>query len=327
MGVNFKDILEPEKISFKDLEGRTIAIDAYNTIYQFLSGIRQQDGQPLADSNGNITSHLSGILYRNSSIMDKGIKLIYVFDGERSVYKEKTIAKRQETRKDSEKKWKEALESGDEKEARKFAIRSSKMTPHILESSKKLLDLMGIPYIQANGEGEAQAAYMVQKGDAWAVGSQDYDCLLFGANKIVRNLTLTSKLGDLEFLKLSNVLKKLNLSREELINIALLVGTDFNDGVKGIGAKTSLKLLKNGKLEDTLNKYNEESYEDIETIKNIFLKPNINTDYKIKWKTPNEKGLVEFLCDEHEFSYERVLNAYNKIKKKNTAQKSLENWF
>ncbi|MDL2271261.1 flap endonuclease-1, partial [Methanobrevibacter sp. OttesenSCG-928-I08] len=299
MGVKFKDIVEPEKINFKDLEGRIVAIDAYNTIYQFLSGIRQHDGQPLMDANGNITSHLSGLLYRNSTIIEKGIKPIYVFDGMSHEYKGKTIEKRQEVRKESEEKWKAALEEGDDELARKYAIRSSKMSPYIIESSKKLLDLMGIPHVQAKGEGEAQATYMVQNGDAWAVASQDYDCLLFGADRVVRNLTLSSKLGELELLNLKEILNQLKISREDLINIALLVGTDFNDGKKGIGAKTGLKLFKENKLNDAMKELEKESGEDLETLKNIFLNPDINKDYEIKWKNCDSDGMVEFLSDEH----------------------------
>jgi flap endonuclease-1 len=327
MGVKFKDIVESEKIDFKDLKGRVIVIDAYNTIYQFLSGIRQQNGQPLTDTNGNITSHLSGLLYRNSTMIEKGIKPIYVFDGKSHEYKEKTIEKRREIRKESEKKWKAALEEGDDEIARKFAIRSSRMSPYIIESSKKLLGLMGIPYIQAKGEGEAQATYMVQKGDAWAVASQDYDCLLFGANRIVRNLTLSSKLGELELLNLKKILNKLEISRENLIDIALLVGTDFNDGKKGIGAKTGLKLVKENKLDAAMKELEEESSENLETLRNLFLNPAVNTDYEIKWKNCDSDGMVEFLSDEHGFSKERVLNSSKKINKLNTSQQSLENWF
>ena len=179
MGVKFKDIVSPEEINLKDLEGRTVAIDAYNTIYQFLSGIRQRDGSPLMDHNGNVTSHLSGILYRTSAIVEKGIKPIYVFDGVASEYKSNTIEQRRAIKEEAIEKYKEAKASGNEEEMRKYAIRTSRMSPYIIESSKELLDYMGVPYVQAKGEGEAQGAYMVNQGDAWAVASQDYDCLLF----------------------------------------------------------------------------------------------------------------------------------------------------
>lgn len=328
MGVKFKDIVSPEEISLKDLEGRTVAIDAYNTIYQFLSGIRQRDGSPLMDQNGNVTSHLSGILYRTSSIVDKGIKPIYVFDGESHEHKAKTLEQRRAIKEEAMEKWEEAKAAGNIEDMRKFAIRTSRMSPYILESSKQLLEYMGIPYVQAVGEGEAQGAYMVNQGDAWAVASQDYDCLLFGAPRIVRNLTLSGGLSNLEYLELEKVLEELNLSREQLIDVALMVGTDFNEGIHGIGAKTGLKLIKNNTLEDVLV---QKGITDVEVepdeLREIFLKHDVNTDYKIKFKSAKTDKLVEFMCEEHGFSESRVLNVTEKLKKLSSTQKSLEDWF
>ena len=328
MGVKFKDIVSPEEISLKDLEGRTVAIDAYNTIYQFLSGIRQRDGSPLMDQNGNVTSHLSGILYRTASIVDKGIKPIYVFDGDSSEYKAKTIEQRRAIKEEAMEKWEEAKAAGNIEEARKFAIRTSRMSPYILESSKKLLDYMGIPYVQAEGEGEAQGAYMVEQGDAWAVASQDYDCLLFGAPRIVRNLTLSGGLSNLEYLELEKVLNEIDLTREQLIDVALMVGTDFNEGIHGIGAKTGLKLIRNNSLEDILvQKGITEVEVEPDELRNIFLKHDVNTDYEIKFKSAKKDKLVEFMCEEHGFSESRVLNVTEKLKKLSSTQKSLEDWF
>ena len=328
MGVKFKDIVSPEEISLKDLEGRTVAIDAYNTIYQFLSGIRQRDGSPLMDQNGNVTSHLSGILYRTASIVDKGIKPIYVFDVESHEHKAKTLEQRRAIKEETIEKWREAKAAGNIEEARKFAIRTSRMSPYILESSKELLDYMGIPYVQAVGEGEAQGAYMVEQGDAWAVASQDYDCLLFGAPRIVRNLTLSGGLSNLEYLELEKVLEELELSREQLIDVALMVGTDFNEGIHGIGAKTGLKLIRNNSLEDVLV---QKGITDVEVepdeLREIFLKHEVNTDYEIKFKSAKKDKLVEFMCEEHGFSESRVLNVTDKLKKLSSTQKSLEDWF
>ena len=328
MGVKFKDIVSPEEISLKDLEGRTIAIDAYNTIYQFLSGIRQRDGSPLMDQNGNVTSHLSGILYRTASIVDKGIKPVYVFDGESHEHKAKTLEQRRAIKEEAMEKWREAKAAGNIEEARKFAIRTSRMSPYILESSKELLDYMGIPYVQAIGEGEAQGAYMVEQGDAWAVASQDYDCLLFGAPRIIRNLTLSGGLSNLEYLELEKVLEELELSREQLIDVALMVGTDFNEGIHGIGAKTGLKLIRNNSLEDVLV---QKGITDVEVepdeLRDIFLKHEVNTDYEIKFKSAKKDKLIEFMCEEHGFSESRVLNVTDKLKKLSSTQKSLEDWF
>ena len=328
MGVKFKDIVSPEEISLKDLEGRTVAIDAYNTIYQFLSGIRQRDGSPLMDQNGNVTSHLSGILYRTASIVDKGIKPIYVFDGDSSEHKAKTLEQRRAIKEEAMEKWEEAKAAGNIEEARKFAIRTSRMSPYILESSKKLLEYMGIPYVQAEGEGEAQGAYMVEQGDAWAVASQDYDCLLFGAPRIVRNLTLSGGLSNLEYLELEKVLNDIDLTREQLIDVALMVGTDFNEGIHGIGAKTGLKLIRNNSLEDILvQKGITEVEVEPDELRDIFLKHDVNTDYEIKFKSAKKDKLVEFMCEEHGFSESRVLNVTEKLKKLSSTQKSLEDWF
>ena len=327
MGVKLKDIVEPESISFKDLEGRTVSIDAFNTLFQFLSTIRQRDGRPLTDENGNITSHLSGILYRNSSMIEKDIKPIYIFDGQAPELKSETQAKRREIRDEAEKIYKDALAKGDTEKARKFAMRSSKLSPEIIESSKKLLTLMGIPYIDAKGEGEAQAAYLVQNGDAYAVASQDYDCLLFGAKRVVRNLAVNSNLGNLEYYQLNKVLKELNVTREELVDMGILIGTDFCDGLKGVGAKTALKLAHKGQLKEKIAELQIKSSHDLAEVREIFLNHNVNTDYKIKWEKPNKDKIIEFLCYEHGFSEDRVSKASDKLKNLNSSQGSLDAWF
>ena len=327
MGVKLKDIVEPESINFKDLEGRVVSIDAFNTLYQFLSTIRQRDGRPLTDENGNVTSHLSGILYRNSSMIEKDIKPIYTFDGQAPELKSETQAKRREVREESEKIFKEALKAGDTEKARKYAMRSSKLSPEIIESSKKLLTLMGIPYVEAKGEGEAQAAYLVANGDAYAVASQDYDCLLFGAKRVVRNLAVNSNLGNLEYYQLDKVLRQLDITREELVDMGILIGTDFCDGMKGIGAKTALKLAHKGQLKEKIAELQKESTHDLNEVRDIFLKHNVNTDYKIDWGKPDKDKLIEFMCYEHGFSVERVTKASERLKNLNSSQGSLDAWF
>ena len=327
MGVKLKDIVEPESINFKDLEGRVVSIDAFNTLYQFLSTIRQRDGRPLTDENGNVTSHLSGILYRNSSMIEKDIKPIYIFDGQAPELKSETQAKRREVREESEKIFKEALKAGDTEKARKYAMRSSKLSPEIIESSKKLLTLMGIPYVEAKGEGEAQAAYLVANGNAYAVASQDYDCLLFGAKRVVRNLAVNSNLGNLEYYQLDKVLKQLNITREELVDMGILIGTDFCDGMKGVGAKTALKLARKGQLKEKIAELQKESTHDLDEVRDIFLKHNVNTDYKIDWGKPDKDKLIEFMCYEHGFSVERVTKASERLKNLNSSQGSLDAWF
>jgi flap endonuclease-1 len=328
MGVKFRDIVSPESIKFEQLENKIVALDAANIIYQFLSSIRQADGTPLKDQNGDITSHFSGILYRTSSLIDKGIKPIYVFDGTSDILKKGTQDKRREVKEESQKQWDKALEEGRIEDARKFATRSSRMSRDIIEGSKKLLELMGVPYIQAKGEGEAQASYMVEKGDAWAVGSQDYDCILFGAPRMVRNLTITGGKANLEMINLEKVLKDLQITRKQLVDIAILVGTDFNMGVKGIGAKTGLKLIKqHDNIFNVLENQGIQLEVEPEILRNIFLKHEVVSDYKLQWSSPDTEGVVAFLCGEHDFSEPRVLSALDKFKKIDNKQKSLTDWF
>jgi flap endonuclease-1 len=328
MGVKFKDIVSPENIKFEDLESKIVALDAANVIYQFLSSIRQADGTPLMDQNRNITSHYSGILYRTSSLIEKGIKPVYIFDGVSDILKKDTQDKRRQVKEESQKKWDKALEEGRIEDARKYAVRSSRMSRDIVEGSKKLLELLGVPYIQALGEGEAQASYMVEKGDAWCVGSQDYDCILFGATRMVRNLTITGGKANLELIQLNKVLEKIDITREQLIDVAILVGTDFNKGVKGIGAKTGLKLIKEHEnIFKVIDELDIQMEVEPEILRNIFLKHDVISDYELKWNSPDVDRVVGFLCGDHDFSEPRVLSALNKFKKIDNKQKSLEDWF
>ena len=328
MGVKFKDIVSPEEIRFEDLDGKIVALDAANVIYQFLSSIRQLDGTPLKDHNGRITSHFSGILYRTSALVEKGIKPVYVFDGQSSALKKETQQKRKEIKEESERRWKEALEEGRLDDARKFAVRSSRMSPEIVEGSKKLLKLMGIPYIQAKGEGEAQASYMVARGDAWCVASQDYDCMLFGAPRMVKNLTISGSQTTPELIELDKVLGNLDITREQLVDMAIMVGTDFNQGIKGIGAKKGLKLIKeHGDIYHILEKLDIELDVDPTILRNMFLNHQVDSDYQLKWQKADHEQIIDFLCGEHDFSENRVLSALDKLKKLQTTQSSLEQWF
>ena len=328
MGVKFKDIVSPQEIRFNDLDGKVVALDAANVIYQFLSSIRQYDGTPLRDENGRITSHFSGILYRTSSLIEKGIKPIYVFDGQSSALKKETQQKRREIKEESERKWKEALEEGRVEDARKYAVRSSRMSPEIVEGSKKLIKLMGIPYIQAKGEGEAQASYMVACGDAWCVASQDYDCMLFGAPRMVKNLTISGSQNNPELIELGKILETLDITREQLVDLAIMVGTDFNQGIKGIGAKKGLKLIKeHGDIFHILETLDIQLEVDPQILRDMFLDHEVESDYQLKWGNADQQGIVDFLCGEHDFSEERVLSAVEKLKKLESTQSSLEQWF
>jgi len=339
MGVDINDIIESRVISFGDLKGKIIAIDAYNALYQFLSIIRQPDGTPLRDSMGRVTSHLSGLLYRTSNYVAEGIKPVYVFDGRPPDLKMRTVEERIEIRKKAAEEWEEMLKKGEIEEARIRAQQASFLTKGMVSEAKKLLDYMGIPWVQAPSEGEAQAAYMARKGDAYASASQDFDSLLFGAPILVRNMAITGRRKlprkriyvevKPEMINLNENLKKLEITREQLVDIGILVGTDYNKGIKGIGPKTALKLIKKfGNLENVMREKKIE-IKHYEEIREIFLNPPVTNDYTLSWKNVDEEKLKEFLCGEHDFSEERINTAIEKMRafKKYREQRSLDSWF
>lgn len=348
MGTNIGKLVNEVKrtITFENLFQKCIAIDAFNTIYQFLAIIRQRDGTPLKDFQGNVTSHLSGLFYRTINFLEHNVKPIYVFDGEPSVLKLDTIKERQKIKEEARVKMIEAQEAEDFREAKKFAQITSKLDSNMIDESKKLIKYMGIPIIQATSEGEAQIAYLVEVSDAWACASQDYDTLLFGGERLVRNFAIsrsrkvkdTTITLDIEYISLSKFLKNFGITREQLIEMGILIGTDFYPGIKGIGQKIALDLIKKyDSLENVIKnkvaiggKEIQIDFELIKQVKNIFLDPNIKTDYQI----PKQKGidyekLEELLIEQHNFSHQRVENALDRLRKLDSSkvQVSLDNFF
>jgi flap endonuclease-1 len=343
LGVNLRELVPKVTVRLEDLNGKSIAIDAYNALYQFLAIIRQPDGTPLKDSSGRITSHLSGLLYRTSNLMELGIKPIYIFDGTPPALKEVEIKRRMKAKEEALIKYERAIKEGRIEEARMYAQATSRLKDYMAEDSKRLLDLMGIPWIQAPSEGEAQAAHVVKRGDADYCASQDYDSLLFGAPRLVRNVTISGrrKLPSKnlyvevipEIVELEQVLRECGITYEQLIDVGILIGTDFNpEGVKGLGPKTALKLIKeHRRIENALPHIkNAEFPVEPQKIREIFLKPKVTDNYKIECKETDIEGVVDFICRERDFSEDRVRKALEKMQKGITKFKgktTLEKWF
>ncbi len=326
MGLKLSKLVVKHEIKLESLRGRIVAIDAYNALYQFLALIRLRYGVPLTDKYGRVTSHLNGLLFRTIRLIEAGIRPVYVYDGRPPQLKSRTLEERVEKKKEAEVKWKEAVARGDLRDAWAKAVQTSRLTKGMADDSKKLLDYMGIPWVQAPSEGEAQAAYMTRIGDVWASASQDYDSLLFGSLRLVRNLTITGKKFlrktpgyyrlKPELIKLDETLRELNLTREQLVDMCLLMGTDYNEGVKGIGPVKAYKLIKKyGTLERVLEGENISLDADIDAIRNIFLNPPATADYELKWEDVDEDGLIEFLVEERGFQRERVKKAIERLRK------------
>jgi flap endonuclease-1 len=338
MGLNISDIVEKQKKNLEDFKDKVIAIDAHNTIYQFLASIRTEDGSPLADLHGRPVSHLSGLLSRNANLVHVGIKPVYVFDGKPPELKKRVLKERRERKEKAAEEYKEALKEGDLERARTKAQQTSRITDDIIESGKELLGYLGIPVVQAPSEGEAQASFMAAKGDVWAAASQDFDSLLFGTPRLVRNMTLSGRRKlprqnryvtvEPEEIDLEEVLKQLGLTRDQLIDLGILIGTDYNEGIKGIGPKTALKLIrKHGDLKKVMAEQSLE-IESFEEIQELFKNPPTISGYGLEWKNVDEAGVKKLLCDTHGFSEDRVNRWLEKFAefKKARSQMTLDQW-
>jgi flap endonuclease-1 len=326
MGLQISEIISKREINFSDLKNKIIAVDAFNAIYQFLTTIRQPDGTPLKDSNGNVTSHLSGLFYRNMNLIIEGVKLIYVFDGKAPELKLRTQELRRAVREEAKRKYDEAKEGEDVEAMGKYARGDLYLDEVKIRESKELLEAMGIAVIQAPGEGEAQASYLAKTNKAYAVSSQDYDCLMFGAPKLIQNLSLARKRKTItgyrevfpQIIELDNVLKELEINHEQLICLGILCGTDYNPGgVKGLGPKKSLKLVREFKTKEEIFEAvkNNDKYEvnfDWQEIFNEIKNTKIDDDAKIEFPKIDKKKIKEILM-KYDFSEERIENQLQKL--------------
>lgn len=340
MGVKLKDLANPRKTSFENLSGNSIAIDGYNIIYQFLTTIRGPTGEPLMNSRGKITSHITGLFYRNINLLNNNIRPIYVLDGKPPQLKSTLIKKRKEIREKNQEKYQKAMEEGDQEQARRYAHSMIKINEGIINDVKKILDLMGIQCIQAPAEGEATVAYMNELDLVNYAVSQDYDSLLFGAKRLCRNLTVSGKRRiprtnrymnvEPEIIELKEFLRINEINREQLVDIAILIGTDYNpNGFTRIGPKTAIKNIKKYKRIEEIPKIERElELIDVDQVRNMFLNPDVIKPEIIENKELKKEELISYLCDENDFSEERISNTIKKLDKVEEQQsETLDKWF
>jgi len=340
MGLNLKDLVVREKTKLESFSNKIIAIDAYNAIYQFLASIRGPDGMQLTDSEGRITSHLSGLLYRNINFLSLGIKPVWVFDGKPPSLKTAEIERRRQIKKDATVKYEKAMAVGDMAEARKYAQQTTSMKDGMVDESKQLLGFFGIPYIEAPSEGEATAAHLTNTGQAYASASQDFDSILLGAKRLIRNFTNSGRRKipnrntyievEPEIIETEKTLKSLQVTREQLVDIGILIGTDFNpDGFERIGPKTALKMIKqHSRLEDIPQIQEQLQTIDYEQIRKIFLEPVVADVDEIVFDEVNYEGVTDYLVKERSFSEDRIQSSLNRLRKAlEKKSQNLDQWF
>ncbi len=340
MGLDLKPLVVKEKTKLEAFTSKIVAIDAYNAIYQFLAIIRGPDGLHLSDANGKVTSHLSGLFYRNINFLSLGIKPVYVFDGKPPSLKSAEIEHRKQIKKEATIKYEKAIAAGDLPSARKYAQQTTSLRDSMVQDSKKILSLFGIPYIEAPSEGEATAAHLTKIGLAYASASQDYDSILFGAKKLVRNFTNSGRRKipnrnsyidiEPEIIDTKKTLKSLGLTSEQIVDVGILIGTDFNpDGFERIGPKTALKMIKQyTRLEDIPNVQDQLDKIDYQQIRKIFLEPKVANITKVEFEDVNFEGVSEYLVGERSFSEGRVETSLNRLKKAlEKKSQNLDQWF
>ncbi|MHA2249289.1 MAG: flap endonuclease-1 [Candidatus Kariarchaeaceae archaeon] len=331
-------------IGLSDLNGKIVGLDGFNQLFQFLASIRDDSGRSMSDKDGRVTSHLIGILTRNCALLQEGIIPVYVFDGKSHPLKQREKDRRRELTRLAEVEYKKALQEGDLIKAKKFAQRTNKLTPDMVDDAKMLLDAMGIPWVQAPGEGEAQAAQMTKEGTVYATASQDYDAMMFGSPKMIRNLNISGRRthpgGRVieikpEILQLNQILQVLSITQEQLIDIGILLGSDFNpDGFKKVGPKTAYKYIKkHGDFETVVT--NETLVSEIDTpfeeIRKIFLEPNVTKGIELKLDNIfDQEKIKRFLVDERGFSEGRYVGIIEKTARaieNRENQSTLDDWF
>lgn len=322
---------------FKNYFGRKVAVDASMCIYQFLIAVRQ-DGSNLMNEDGETTSHLMGMFYRTIRMVENGIKPVYVFDGKPPDMKSGELAKRKERREEAQKQLEKAEEAGDEENIEKFNRRLVKVSKQHNEECKELLKYMGIPFINAPGEAEAQCAALVKAGKVYATGTEDMDALTFGTTVLLRNLTVAEarKLPIKEY-HYNRVLEELGLTKDEFIDLCILLGCDYCDSIRGIGPKRAIDLIKQHKTIDEILKHLDSKKYTVpedwmyKEARRLFQEPEVADpeELELKWAEPDEEGLIDFMVTQKNFSEDRIRNGMKKLQKakQGTTQGRLDSFF
>jgi len=335
----------PEAIKegeIKNQFGRKVAIDASMSIYSFLIAVRSE-GQQLMNESGETTSHLMGMFYRTLRIVDNGIKPLYVFDGAPPKLKSGELAKRFQRKAEAIEGMEEAKETGTAEEVEKFSRRTVRVTREHNAECQRLLKLMGIPYIIAPTEAEAQCAVLARAGKVYAAASEDMDTLCFDSPILLRHLTFSEQRKEpIQEIHLDKVLSGLNMERKQFIDLCILLGCDYVDPIPKIGPNTALKMIReHGTLEKVVEAIKSDKKEryvipddwPFADARELFITPDVrpadHEDCDFKWENPDVDGLVQFLVTEKGFSEDRVRNSVAKLQKnlKSSQQARMEGFF
>ncbi|OJJ61347.1 hypothetical protein ASPSYDRAFT_43301 [Aspergillus sydowii CBS 593.65] len=335
----------PDAIKAGDIKahfGRKVAIDASMSIYSFLIAVRSE-GQQLMSDTGETTSHLMGMFYRTLRMVDNGIKPLYVFDGAPPKLKSGELAKRSARKHEATEAHEEAKETGTAEDVEKFSRRTVRVTREHNAECKQLLKLMGIPYIDAPTEAEAQCAVLARAGKVYAAASEDMDTLCFESPILLRHLTFSEQRKEpIQEIHLDRALEGLNMDRDQFIDLCILLGCDYLEPIPKVGPNTALKLIREyGTLEkvvesienDSKKKYTMPESWPYQDARELFISPDVrdadDPECDFKWEAPDVEGLIDFLVKDKGFNEDRVRNGAARLQKnlKSAQQSRLEGFF
>ncbi|ORZ21134.1 flap endonuclease 1-like protein [Absidia repens] len=318
----------PAAIKSNDIKshfGRKVAIDASMSIYQFMIAVRQQDGNVLMNDAGETTSHLMGMFYRTVRMIDNGIKPVYVFDGKPPTMKSGELAKRKARKEDAQAKMEEANETGTAEDVARFTKRTVRVTPEHNDECKRLLKTMGIPYIEAPCEAEAQCAELARAGKVYAAASEDMDTLTFSSPILLRHLTFSEQRKlPIDEVNLEVALAGLDMTMPQFIDLCILLGCDYVETIKGVGPSRAFSMIKEyGSIEKALPHLPEKLQSNIpidwkyDEARLLFSKPDVTPGdtFDLKWEEPDVEAVVDFLVKDKGFSEDRIRKGCEKLSK------------
>ncbi|EGW34217.1 uncharacterized protein SPAPADRAFT_148774 [Spathaspora passalidarum NRRL Y-27907] len=317
-----------KEFQLKNLFGRKVAIDASMCLYQFLIAVRQSDGQQLTNEDGETTSHLSGLFYRTIRLVENNIKPVYVFDGKPPVLKGGELEKRLQRREEAQKQMDSIKDEGTVAEVMKFEKRLVRVSRQQNDEARKLLELMGIPIVNAPCEAEAQCAELARGGKVFAAASEDMDTLCYEPPYLLRHLTFAeARKMPIDQITYSEAIAGLDMTKEQFIDLCILLGCDYCETIKGVGPVTAFKLIKEhgslDKIVEYINSNPEKTKFKVpenwpyDEARQLFLKPEVTeaSEVTLKWKEPDVEGLIQYMVKEKGFSEERIRSGAEKLKK------------
>ncbi|WP_134670752.1 flap endonuclease-1 [Halorussus marinus] len=313
------------EVPFEDLDGETVAVDAHNWLYKYLTTtVKWTTDDAYTTADDTEVANLIGVVQGLPKFFENDLTPVFVFDGSVTDHKSAEIEQRREAREAREERLEKAREAGDAIEVARLDAHTQRLTDTIQRTTRELFDRLDVPYIEAPAEGEAQAAYMNRVGAVDYCGTEDYDALLLGAPLTLRQLT--SK-GDPELMDFEATLDDLEVTWEQLVDIGILCGTDFNEGVSGIGPKTALETVKeHGDIWGVLEAEGAHIDKDVDVIRELFLNPSVTDDYAFDAEMdPDLDAAREYVVDEWEVSAEEVERGFERIEE-SVVQTGLGEW-